>query len=45
MLPHIGLLLQYCGNIYKIPNLLIALSSSDNSIHTAEPMIGALFRS
>ncbi len=44
LLPHIGLRLQYRGNLYKAPNLINAFQSTNAFTHTAEPMIGAYFR-
>jgi opacity protein-like surface antigen len=44
LLPHIGLRLQYRGNLYKAPNLTALYTSTNAFIHTAEPMIGAYFR-
>lgn len=44
LLPHIGLRLQYRGNVYKMPVLLTSLTSSNAFTHAAEPMIGAYFR-
>lgn len=44
LLPHIGLRLQYRGNLYKAPDLLNAFSSTNAFTHTAEPMIGIYFR-
>jgi opacity protein-like surface antigen len=44
LLPHIGLRLQYRGNLYKAPNLTKLFTSTDTFTHTAEPMIGVYFR-
>jgi opacity protein-like surface antigen len=44
LLPHIGLRLQYRGNLYQAPNLTKLYSSTDAFTHTAEPMIGIYFR-
>lgn len=44
LLPHIGLRLQYRGNLYKAPDLAEAFSSTDRFAHTGQPMIGAYFR-
>ena len=44
LLPHIGLRLQYRGNLYKAPDLINAFQSTNAFTHTAEPMIGAYFR-
>jgi opacity protein-like surface antigen len=43
-LPHIGLRLQYRGNLYKAPDLTKLFTSSSAFTHTAEPMIGIYFR-
>jgi opacity protein-like surface antigen len=44
LLPHIGLRLQYRGNLYKAPDLTRLYTSTDAFTHTAEPMIGVYFR-
>jgi len=44
VLPHLGLRLQYRGNLYKAPDLTSLYTSTDKFTHTAEPMIGAYFR-
>lgn len=44
LLPHIGLRLQYRGNLYKAPNLTNLFTSTNAFTHTAEPMIGVFFR-
>jgi opacity protein-like surface antigen len=44
LLPHLGLRLQYRGNLYKAPDLLSGFTSTNALIHTAEPMIGVYFR-
>jgi opacity protein-like surface antigen len=44
LLPHIGLRLQYRGNLYKAPNLTAFYTSTGAFTHTAEPMIGVYFR-
>lgn len=44
LLPHIGLRLQYRGNLYKASDLTNAFSSTNAFTHTAEPMIGVYFR-
>lgn len=43
LLPHLGLRLQYRGNLYKAPDLTSLYSSTDKFTRTAEPMIGAYF--
>ncbi len=44
LVPHIGLRLQYRGNLYKAPDLTRLFTSTDAFTHTAEPMIGIYFR-
>jgi opacity protein-like surface antigen len=44
LLPHIGLRLQYRGNLYSAPNVTKLFSSTDTFTHTAEPMVGIYFR-
>ena len=44
LLPHIGLRLQYRGNLYNAPDLTTLYSSTGAFLHTAEPMVGAYFR-
>jgi opacity protein-like surface antigen len=44
LVPHIGLRLQYRGNLYKAPDLSRLYSSTDVFTHTSEPMLGAYFR-
>jgi len=44
LLPHLGLRLQYRGNLYKAPDLTKAYTSTGAFMHTAEPMIGVYFR-
>jgi opacity protein-like surface antigen len=44
LLPHLGLRLQYRGNLYKAPDLTKVYTSTDAFTHTAEPMIGVYFR-
>lgn len=43
-LPHLGLRLQYRGDVYKLSSLLKELSSESAFTHTAEPMLGLYFR-
>jgi opacity protein-like surface antigen len=40
LLPHLGVRLQYRGNLYKAPDLSKLYSSTNAFTHTAEPMIG-----
>ena len=44
LVPHIGLRLQYRGNLYKAPDLSRLYTSTNRFTQTAEPMIGAYFR-
>jgi opacity protein-like surface antigen len=44
LVPHIGLRLQYRGNLYKAPDLTKLFTSTGAFTHTAEPMIGIYFR-
>lgn len=44
LVPHIGLRLQYRGNLYKAPDVTSLFTSADKFRHTAEPMIGIYFR-
>ena len=44
LLPHLGLRVQYRGNVYKLPDLTSTFQSTNAFTHTAEPMIGAYFR-
>lgn len=44
LIPHIGLRLQYRGNLYKAPDLTSLYTSTGAFTHTSEPMIGAYFR-
>lgn len=44
LVPHIGLRLQYRGNLYKAPNITAAYGFNGSFMHTAEPMIGAYFK-
>ena len=44
LLPHLGLRLQYRGNLYKAPDLTSRFHSTGAFLHTAEPMVGAYFR-
>jgi opacity protein-like surface antigen len=43
ILPHLGLRLQYRGNLYKAPHLSTLYTSTDAFTHNSEPMIGAYF--
>jgi len=44
LVPHIGLRLQYRGNLYKAPNLTTYYAPTNALLHTAQPMIGVYFR-
>jgi len=44
LLPHLGLRLQYRGNLYRAPDLTKLYGSSAAFTHTAEPMIGVYLR-
>jgi opacity protein-like surface antigen len=44
LLPHLGLRLQYRGNLYNTPDLTKLYRSSGVFTHTAEPMAGVFFR-
>ncbi|MGA3048187.1 MAG: outer membrane beta-barrel protein [Terracidiphilus sp.] len=44
LVPHLGLRLQYRGNLYKAPDLTTLFTSTGAFTHTAEPMIGVYFR-
>jgi opacity protein-like surface antigen len=44
LLPHLGVRLQYRGNLYKAPNLTGLFTSTGAFTHTAEPMIGIFLR-
>ncbi len=40
LIPHIGVRLQYRGNLYSAPNVTNLFSSTNTFTHTAEPMVG-----
>lgn len=44
LLPHLGLRLQYRGNLYSAPHVTKLYTSIDKFTQTAEPMIGVYFR-
>ncbi len=44
LLPHLGLRLQYRGNLYSAPDVTKLYTSLNTFKHTAEPMIGVYFR-
>jgi opacity protein-like surface antigen len=44
LLPHLGLRFQYHGNLYKVPAIANAFSSTNAFTHNAEPVIGIYFR-
>ncbi len=43
LLPHLGLRVQYRGNLYSAPDLSSLYSSTGAFTHSAEPMVGAYF--
>jgi opacity protein-like surface antigen len=44
LVPHIGLRLQYRGNVYKLSSLVNGFTSTSSFTQTAEPMLGVYFR-
>lgn len=44
LLPHLGLRLQFRGNLYKTPQVSTLFTSIDSFRQTSEPMIGVYFR-
>jgi len=44
LVPHLGLRLQYRGNLYKAADLSTVYKSTGAFTHSAEPMVGAYFR-
>jgi opacity protein-like surface antigen len=44
LLPHLGLRLQYRGNLFKAPDLTTLYGSSGAFTRTAEPMVGVYLR-
>jgi len=44
LLPHVGVRLQYRGNLYRTPDLTTLYGSSGAFMHTSEPMIGIYLR-
>jgi opacity protein-like surface antigen len=44
LLPHIGIRLQYRGNLYNVPNLSKLYTTASTFTQTAEPMAGIYFR-
>jgi opacity protein-like surface antigen len=44
LVPHLGLRLQYRGNVYKAPDLTKVYTSTGAFTNSAEPMLGAYFR-
>lgn len=44
LLPHLGVRLQYRGNLYKAPDLTSLYTSTNAFTHTSQPMIGVYFR-
>jgi opacity protein-like surface antigen len=43
-MPHIGLRLQYRGNLYKAPDLAMVFPSTDQLVHNAQPSAGIFLR-
>ncbi len=43
LLPHLGLRLQYRGNLYKSPDISKLYTSTDTFTHSSQPMVGAYF--
>lgn len=43
LLPHLGLRVQYRGNLYRAPDLTSLYTSTNRFTSTAEPVIGAYF--
>lgn len=43
-LPHIGLRLQYRGNLYKAPDLAVIFPPTNQLVHSAEPSVGIFLR-
>jgi hypothetical protein len=44
LIPHLGIRLQYRGNLYKAPELTNVFTSSGAFVRTAEPVVGAYLR-
>lgn len=44
LLPHLGVRLQYRGNLYKAPDLTTLYTSTNAFTHNSQPMIGVYFR-
>jgi opacity protein-like surface antigen len=44
VLPHLGVRVQYCGNLYRAPDLATVFASTNSFTHSSEPMLGAFFR-
>jgi opacity protein-like surface antigen len=44
VLPHLGLRVQYRGNLYRAPDLATVFASTNSFTHNSEPMLGAFFR-
>jgi len=44
LLPHLGLRLQYRGNLYRAPALTSVFTSTGAFAQTSEPMLGVFFR-
>lgn len=44
LIPHVGLRLQYRGNLNKAPDISTVYSSTDKFVHSAQPMAGMYLR-
>jgi opacity protein-like surface antigen len=44
LIPHIGMRLQYRGNVNKAPDITTVFSSTDKFVHSAQPMAGMYLR-
>jgi opacity protein-like surface antigen len=44
VIPHLGLRFQYRGNLYRAPDLLHGVPSTDKLARDAQPIVGAYFR-
>lgn len=43
-LPHIGLRIQFRGNLYKAPDLAMGFPATNQLVHNAEPSVGIFIR-
>lgn len=44
LFPHLGIRVQYRGNVYKAPELAQAFRSTDSFTQSAQPVVGIFFR-